>query len=146
MANLAGVLKDEVSRLARKALKTELDALRKSSSAWRREVAALKRRIAVLERSRAAEGGRSRRDAQADDVVLDEAGAKLRFSIKGLKSLRAKLGLSAEQFGKLVGVSGQSVYLWERGKTTPRRTQLKAIAELRGLGKRKVLERLQQAD
>ena len=55
---------------------------------------------------------------------------------------RERLGLSAEDFGMLVGASGQSVYLWEQGKSKPRVKNLKAIAALRGIGKREVAQRL----
>src|SRR3546814_1621262 len=72
-----------------------------------------------------------------------EAGGKLRFVAKGLKSLRTRLGLSAEELGVLLGVSGQSVYNWESKKTVPRATQVAAIAALRGLGKREAQARLE---
>lgn len=57
-------------------------------------------------------------------------------------ALRKKLGLSAADMGKLIGVSAQSVYHWETGKTKPRASQLKAIAEVRKMGKRAVTAKL----
>src|SRR3546814_14702813 len=72
-----------------------------------------------------------------------EAGGKLRFVAKGPKSLRTRLGLSAEELGVLLGASGQSVYNWESQKTVPRATQVAAIAALRGLGKREAHARLE---
>jgi len=44
--------------------------------------------------------------------------------------------------GKLLGVSAQSVYHWETGKTKPRVSQLAAIAAVRKLGKRAVAAKL----
>ena len=41
-----------------------------------------------------------------------------------------------------LGVSAQSVYHWEQGKSRPRANQVRAIAALRGLGKRQVAARL----
>ena len=35
------------------------------------------------------------------------------ISGKGIRRLRAKLGLTQVEFAKLVGVSGQAVYQWE---------------------------------
>jgi DNA-binding transcriptional regulator YiaG len=61
---------------------------------------------------------------------------------KGLKSHRARLGLSAADFGKLVGVSGKSVYAWESGSSAPRRAQLARIAAVRALGKREAARHL----
>jgi DNA-binding XRE family transcriptional regulator len=37
----------------------------------------------------------------------------MRFVAKGFKSLRQRLGFSAAQIGKLLGVSEQSIYNWE---------------------------------
>ncbi|MFM8575649.1 MAG: helix-turn-helix domain-containing protein, partial [Limnohabitans sp.] len=56
--------------------------------------------------------------------------------------LRKKLGLSAAEMGQLIGVSPQSIYHWETGKTRPRASQLEAIAAVRKLGKREVAARL----
>jgi DNA-binding transcriptional regulator YiaG len=68
--------------------------------------------------------------------------APVRFSAKGLASQRQRLGLAAAEMGLLLGVSAQTVYNWEAGKSRPRQQQLAAIAALRGLGKRQVKVRL----
>ena len=67
----------------------------------------------------------------------------LRFRAEGMLSNRKRLGLSAADFGLLVGATGQSVYSWEQGKSKPRAKALAAIAALRGVGKREVAKRLQ---
>ena len=69
----------------------------------------------------------------------------LRFRADGLRSHRAKLGISAADYGKLVGVSGLTIYHWEHGKAKPRRKQLASLAAVRGLGKREALHRLERA-
>jgi DNA-binding transcriptional regulator YiaG len=45
--------------------------------------------------------------------------------------------------GILLGVSGQTVYHWEAGKTRPRPKQLLAIAVLRNVGRREAKARLE---
>jgi DNA-binding transcriptional regulator YiaG len=65
-----------------------------------------------------------------------------RFVAKGLVSLRKRLGLSAADLARLVGVSMQSVYNWEHKKATPRKEQVSAIGALRSLGKREAHQRL----
>ena len=62
----------------------------------------------------------------------------------GFAALRKKLGLSATDMGKLIGVSAQSVYHWETGKTKPRASQLSAISAVRKMGKREVAAKLGQ--
>lgn len=144
MPNLASALREEITRLARKELRGEIDALRKTSSHYRGEIAALKRRITDLEQ-------RLKRTAkQAEKAVThvqtdEQPVGKLRFRADGFRTLRSKkLGLSAEAMGKLLGVSGQSIYLWESGRSVPRASQLPAIAALRSIGKREAHARLAQ--
>ena len=145
MANFAVVMKDEITRLARRALKPELDALRKSVAGYRRDIAALKRQAAALEKGRVAIEKKARKGDPAFSSNANEeiAGTNLRFSANRLRAQRKKIGFSAEDFARLLGVSAQSVYNWETGKATPRRKQLESIAVLRGIGKREALARLE---
>lgn len=144
MANLASVMKAEIARLARKEAKAAVDPLRKANAGYRRDIAALKREVAALSRQlkTVSKGGKARDEAPAEA----EDGRRLRFQAKGLKSHREKLGISAAEYGQLAGVSAQSIYNWEAGKTVPRQAQVAALAELRGMGKREANRRLEAAD
>ena len=144
MPNIASVLKSEISRLARKEVRAETDSLKEASARYRSDIAALRKQIKALEtqiRQLSRSGGKAGGAAAAKSQD-DEPGERLRFSAKGLASRRRKLGLSAEAFGALVGVTGQSIYKWETGKATPRAAQLRAIAAVRSLGKREANARL----
>ena len=142
MANLASVLKAEIARLARREARAQLEPLRKANAGYRRDIAALKREVAGLSRELKAA---SRPAAKARVQAQPEEGRKLRFQAKGLKSHREKLGLSAAEYGRLAGVSAQSIYNWEAGKSTPRQAQVEALAALRGIGKREAAKRLEAA-
>jgi ribosome-binding protein aMBF1 (putative translation factor) len=144
MTNIASVLKSEIGRLARKEVKAEVAPLKKAASQYRSSIAALKRQVQDLERqlrrnSRSAGGASS-----ADKAGEEAGGVRLRFRAGGLVSHRRKLELSAEDYGALVGVSGQSIYKWEQGEVRPRAAQLQALAGVRGIGKREALARLEQ--
>lgn len=65
-----------------------------------------------------------------------------RFSPQGLKAHRERLELSAGDYAELVGVSGQTIYNWERGASKPRAQQLAALVAIRGMGKREAWKRL----
>lgn len=137
MPNLSTILKGEITRLARKEIKAAVDPVRKANASQRKEIVELKRQVAALQRDLKA--------ASKPAKVRPESGeamAGTRFSVKGVKSLRARLGLSAAEFGSLVGASGQSVYKWETGKAVPRAAQRAALAGIRGIGKRDALKRL----
>ena len=49
MPNIASILRDEISRVARKEVRSETAGLKKAVSAYRAEIAALKRRAQALE-------------------------------------------------------------------------------------------------
>jgi DNA-binding transcriptional regulator YiaG len=141
VSTIATALRAEISRLAKKEAKVLAEPLRKQVTTLRRDNAAhkasrttLERRIVALERL-----VRSARIAEASPV---EGKAKHRFSPARLKAQRERLGLSAADFGALVGCSGQSIYLWESGNTRPRPAQLARIAVVKALGKREAQARL----
>ena len=48
------------------------------------------------------------------------------FSGDALKAHRERIGLSADNYGKLLGASGLSIYNWEQGKTRPRKSDVDA--------------------
>ncbi len=148
MSSFSQLIKAEVTRLARKEVKAQVEHLRKQSATHRRDIAALKREVGQLHRelARVAKGtaGSSRRVAA--ESADDSQGTSRRFSPERLKATRAKLGISAAEFASLIGVSGQSVYLYESGRARPRAGVLERIAQVRGLGKREVAARLGEAE
>ncbi|MBM3387792.1 MAG: helix-turn-helix transcriptional regulator, partial [Betaproteobacteria bacterium] len=128
----------------RKEVRAETKALKKANAQHRADIAALKRRLVELERALARQGkvaGKGAPSAEGD-ADADADAPNLRFRVAGFANLRKKLGLSAAEMGQLLGVSAQSVYHWETGKTRPRASQLAAISAVRRLGKREVAARL----
>ena len=130
------MLKTEITRLSRKEIRAQVEPLRKSSSTYRRDIAELKRQVTLLQRQL---GALSRVSAKPQ---ASSAEAPARFVAKGLRSLRARLGVSAADFGKLAGASGQSIYNWENGKAVPRKAQMATLAGLRGFSKKAAQARL----
>jgi len=140
MSNVAQVLKVEIERIAKKALRAETTSLKKASTAYRSEIAALKRRSQELEQAIKVLSKHVQKNAPA--VAAPEPGVKTRFSAKSLASQRRRLGLSAEDIGRLIGASGQSVYNWEAGKARPRDSHMAAIAALKTLGRKAAVAHL----
>ena len=143
MANIATVLKEEISRLARKEIRNETALLKKGSAQHRRDIAALKRQVSTLQKKVSV----LEKQVLKNNPVTTVLGAEdknFRFTAKGLISQRKRLGLSAADYGKLVGVSAQSIYHWESEVSRPRKRQLSAISTVRTLGKKEALARLEQ--
>lgn len=136
MPNIASILKSEITRIARKEIRAEVEGLKKSVSGYRLEIASLKRRAQSLEQ----QVKRLEKSAPKPKALTLETGKALRFSAKGLAKQRQRLELSADAVGVLVGASGQSVYNWEAGKARPRANHLTAIAALRTLSKKQAAD------
>jgi len=140
MPNVASVLKSEMARVARKEVRGETVPLKKAVIAYRREIASLKRRAHTLEQALRRLSVVHAQPASA--AAVDQDASKFRFSAKGLASQRQRLGLSAEQCGRLVGASAQSIYNWEQSKTRPLARHLPAIAAVRGMSRKDATARL----
>jgi DNA-binding transcriptional regulator YiaG len=140
MADIGTTLRQEISRLARREIRGQVQAVKKASAQYRRHIAALKRQVAALERQVA---GFLRRTLDMPSAAANSpTPSMVRFVPKGLRAQRGRLGLSAADYGRLAGVSAQSVYNWEQGHAKPRAEQLAALAALRSMGKREARARL----
>jgi len=142
MPNIASVLRDEITRLARKEIRVQTAVLQRSSAQHRRDIADLKREVASLKKKVALLEKQAPKKVAAT-VSRQDAG-KLRFVASGFKSHRERVGLSAKDYGRLIGVSEMSIYNWESGQTKPRREHLPVIAAVRKMGKREAKARLEQ--
>lgn len=143
MPNIASILKTEISRVARKEVRAEIETLKNASIAHRASIAELRRQVGALEKELRRVAKTATHPAMADAPGNEaDTGTKRRFSATRLAAHRAKLGLSAAHYGHLVGVSGQTIYRWEQGKARPRAAQLESLAAVRDLGAREAMERL----
>ena len=142
MPNIGALLKQEITRLSRREIRTQVHTTRKASAQHRRDIAALKREVDNLKRQIAL----LQRQALKAPVTGpgEPAARKLRFVAKGLVAQRKRLGLSAGNYGRLMGVSAQSIYNWEQGRATPRTKQVATLAALRGMTRKAVAARLAQ--
>ena len=142
MPNIATVLKEEILRLARKEVRGQTNALKKASAQYRKDIAEMKRRVSDLQRKVVPLEKQTLKNApaQAAEVHAD----RVRFTAKGLRSQRKRLELSAANYGKLIGVTGQTIYSWKGETSRPRKQQVARIASLRHMSQREAQARLEQ--
>jgi len=140
MANLNSVLNERISRLARKEIRNQTGTTKKLAVRHRSDIAAMRRTIHDLERRLALI---ERITTKHVEQMPRELPQGTRFAPRNVKAQRRRLGLSAREFGKLVGVTGLTVYSWETGKFRPRAPQLAALVALRKTGKREAIKRLE---
>jgi DNA-binding transcriptional regulator YiaG len=149
MSNIAQALKAEIIRLSRKEIKTSVNPLRKSNFALKKAVWDLKNSVSALtaENKRLSAICKSAQDKQPK--VLPEAAEKARFTSKGIRILRTKLGLSQESFAKLLGVSSQAIYAMEHKEGRRLRLRPATMSNLlsvRRMGKREVRRILEEIE
>jgi DNA-binding transcriptional regulator YiaG len=142
MPNIATVLKEEIVRLARKEARTQTNALRRASAQYRKDIAEMKRRLSDLQRKVTPLERQVLKNAPSPTTSAESD--RVRFTARGLRSLRRRLGLSAPEYGKLIGVTGQTIRSWERETSSPRKRQLAQIASIRQLGMKAARARLEQ--
>lgn len=150
MANFGKQFQEEVRRLARKETKDDIQRLQREQVELRRMVSLLKKRLSALEQKTARLGrsaaDKAPRNAPAEELPAEGAD-RARISSRTVRTLRQKLGLTQAEFARLVGVSGQSVYQWERqdGRLQLRHATRKAIVEAKKLGVREARARLEES-
>jgi DNA-binding transcriptional regulator YiaG len=137
MPNIAGVLKEEIRRLAKKEIKAQVGSTRQAVARYRSDIAKLKRQLGQQEREI-----KLLKKQQGQPQAEEEPFDSVRFSARSVKAQRSRLGLSAADYGKLVGVSGLTIYNWEQEKARPRKAQLTALVAVRGIGKKEALLKL----
>lgn len=136
MPNIASLLKVEIARISRKEIKQATERLQSTVAQQRKEIATLKRQTLVLEKSikRLSTPSRKVRGEVHALETAPETGVK--FSATKLIKHRERLGLSPNEYGALMGVSGQSIKKWESGNVQPRARQLALLGPTLALGKR----------
>ena len=152
MATFAESLKKEIARVARKELKGELDALRKTCTSQRTDIAGLKRELRTLQ-GRLFRAERVTKKTAA--VVLppvppptkpasrSPVGALGAFNHEAFADFRKQLGITQGEMGRLVEASTLSVWKWETGKVQPRAGALLRIQTAMKLGKRAAVAKAQ---
>ncbi len=145
MPNVQSVLRQEIQRLARREIRSELEATKKAVAQHRREIAELKRRNTALQRTVSYLQSRETKRIKARPS-LEEPPQGTRFSVRSLQAQRRRSGFSQEDYASLVGVSSSTIYNWESGSTKPSRKHLATLVSLRGIGMREAKKRLELLD
>lgn len=141
MSNVTKVLREEITRLARKESRRQVTVIHKASVRYRRDIATLKRQVVGLARKTALMESQLLKRSLSASPVGDRT--KARFSARGIRAMRKRLGLPATLFAKLVGVTPLTIAKWEQGKSRPRQANIEPLSALRGVGKREARARLE---
>ncbi len=143
MANLASLLKSEIARIAKKETKSQFVNMNSKIAELKKNLLAHKKQVKNLEGELQS---MHKRFGTADKVpaIAAELLVKSRLSGSSIARLRHKLKLSRALFGKLLGASQNTIYLWEVDKTSPRSDMKAKIVQLRKTGKREIKKILRE--
>ena len=140
MSDIINTVKEEILRLAGKQAAAQVGKAQQVAAQYRSEAIELRRLVKRQEKE--IKYLKKQVQVQPEDAQLEG----VRYSAKSVCSQRRRLGLSTEQYGKLVGVSPLTIHHWEIGKARPRRAQLMALVAVRGINKRDALAKLAELD
>ena len=142
MPNIAQILREEITRLARKEIRAACDPLRKQVRTLRQTVKAQGETVAKLEKSMGKMAALSS-DNSASLYAPEEEKTRGRVTPASIKRHRNRLKLSQAELGSLLDVSTNTIVRWEAGTSKPRVQHRAALLKMRDLGRREVTKMLE---
>ena len=146
MPNLAALLKEEISKIARKEVQDQVRDLKKTVREQRDALARLEKRIgpakAKAAKPAAAKSAPAKPAAKVSEAPAGAKEKQIRISPDTIKKHRKRLNLSQAQLGKILNVSTNTVLRWEAGKSKPRSKHLPGLDQLRSISMRELKKQL----
>lgn len=129
-------LQFEITRLARKETKAQLEPIKRVNASQRGYIAELRREISELQREVA---HLKKVNGTPTQTTVEKPEKGFWITSKGIISMRKKFGLNQSDFAKLIGVSIPSIVKWEKHQgSIPFRSKKTAdrIQVVRGMTKK----------
>jgi DNA-binding transcriptional regulator YiaG len=119
MPNLANALRGEIRSAAGRELKQALQPLRRIERHMRTMVALLQRGRGLASKHLAGTRGRAQAAAGGPTMKPSE-----------VRAIRRRFAMNRPQFGRLVGVSTWTVFMWEHGQVLPSPASVDRLQEV----------------
>lgn len=145
MPNLTTLLKEEISKIARKEVQDQVRELKKTVREQRDAIARLEKQIGPAKAKAATKSAAKPAAKPAAKVRQASEGDKrtqLRIAPNTIKKHRKRLKLSQAELGQLLNVSTNTVLRWEAGSSKPRSKHLPGLDRLRTISKRELKKQL----
>jgi DNA-binding transcriptional regulator YiaG len=141
MPNVAQVLKEEISRLSRKEIRSNVDPLRRQVQSLRKSVREqqvvidrLERALSKMVEQTATQAGTALYAPPAEE----EEETRARVTPASIRRHRLRLNLSQAELADLLSVSTNTIVRWEKGSSAPRAHHRTALLRIRDMGRRDV--------
>ena len=147
MPTLAALLKEEISKIARKEVQDQVRELKQTVREQRDAIARLEKQIGPAKAKAAAKPAAAKPAAAKPAAKVRKASAgdkrkQLRIAPNTIKKHRKRLKLSQAELGQLLNVSTNTVLRWEAGTSKPRSKHLPGLDQLRTISKRELKKQL----
>ena len=150
MPSIATLLREEISKIARKEVQDQVRELKQTVREQRDAIARLEKQVGSA-KAKAATKPAAAKPAAAKPAakVRKPAGdtdrrKQLRIAPNTIKKHRKRLKLSQAELGKILNVSTNTVLRWEAGTSKPRSKHLPGLDQLRTISKRELKKQLSE--
>lgn len=152
MPSIATLLREEISKIARKEVQDQVRELKQTVREQRDAIARLEKQLGPAKaKAKAATKPAAAKPAAAKPAakVRKPAGdtdrrKQLRIAPDTIKKHRKRLKLSQAELGKILNVSTNTVLRWEAGTSKPRSKHLPGLDQLRTISKRELKKQLSE--
>ena len=153
MPTLVALLKEEISKIARKEVQSQVRELKKTVREQRDAIARLEKQIgpakakaatksAAKPAAKPAAKSAAKPAAKVRQASAGDKRKQLRIAPNTIKKHRKRLKLSQADLGKILNVSTNTVLRWEAGTSKPRSKHLPGLDQLRTISKRELKKQL----
>ena len=146
MPTLAALLKEEISKIARKEVQDQVRELKQTVREQRDAIARLEKQVgsakAKAATKSAAKPAAAKPAAKVPKASAEDKRKQLRIAPNTIKKHRKRLKLSQAELGEILNVSTNTVLRWEAGTSKPRSKHLPGLDQLRTISKRELKKQL----
>ncbi len=146
MPNVQRVIQEEIKRLANKEIRksvSDISSLKKRLSSMEKSIRKINADIEKIARQIDRSYGRG---IISPSRVSESDSGSSRMGPRLILKLRKRLGLSRKDFSRLAGVSPTTLYLWEKGKSSPNKKAKAILVKMRSLTKKKAKKLLESPE
>ena len=142
MPSIATLLREEISKIARKEVQDQVSELKQTVREQREAIARLEKQIGPAKAKAATKPPAAKPAAKVRKASAGDKRKQLRIAPNTIKKHRKRLKLSQAELGQLLNVSTNTVLRWEAGTSKPRSKHLPGLDQLRTISKRELKKQL----
>ena len=142
MPSIATLLREEISKIARKEVQNEVRELKQTVREQRDAIARLEKQIGSTKAKTATKSAPKPAANVRKPAGIGDRRKQRRIAPNTIKKHRKRLKLSQAELGEILNVSTNTVLRWEAGTSKPRKKHLPELDQLRTISMRELKKQL----